>query len=58
MVYAKGLLAQPDCTVEAAVRLSGFNSLSAFRRAFISETGMTPGQFRRELQGEGEPDAD
>ena len=58
VVYAKGLLAQPDCTVEAAVRLSGFNSLSAFRRAFISETGMTPGQFRRELQGEGQPDAD
>ena len=38
--------------------MSGFNSLSAFRRAFISETGMTPGRFRRELQGEGQPDAD
>ena len=36
-------------------QIHNINSLSAFRRAFISETGMTPGQFRRELQGEGQP---
>ena len=58
VLYAQQLLAQPGNTVESVASMSGFNSQSAFRRAFISETGMTPGRFRKELQGDEQPDAD
>lgn len=45
--YAKRLLLSQDYTVEAVASMSGFNSLSAFRRTFCAEVGLTPGQYRK-----------
>ena len=45
--YAKRLLSSQEYKVEVVSSMCGFNSLSAFRRTFTAETGMTPGQYRR-----------
>lgn len=47
IAYAKRLLLSRDYTVEAVASMSGFNSLSAFRRTFCAEVGATPGQYRK-----------
>jgi AraC-like DNA-binding protein len=46
---SKKLLAEPipNKTIEEIAELSGFNSTSTFRRAFIKNTGMTPLHFRK-----------
>ena len=46
--YAKGLLAEKNDPLDIVAVLSGFNSLSSFRRAFLTYEGMTPGQYRTE----------
>lgn len=38
----------PEFTLEHVAQISGFNSMSTFRRAFTKHTGMSPGQWRRE----------
>ena len=38
----------PEFTLEYVAQLSGFNSMSTFRRAFTKLTGMSPSQWRRE----------
>ena len=45
--YAKRLLAETDYTLEVIASMSGFNSLSTFRRAFVGRVGCSPQNFRR-----------
>lgn len=44
--YAKGLLVERNDPLDVVAALSGFNSLSSFRRAFLTYEDMTPGQYR------------
>ena len=44
---AKQLLANTELTLEEITMQSGFNSLSSFRRYFVSATGLTPSAYRR-----------
>ena len=46
--YAKHLLCEMTDPLDVVALLSGFNSLSSFRRAFLLEEGITPGQYRLE----------
>lgn len=46
--YAKGLLVEKNDPLDVVAALSGFNSLSSFRRAFLTYEDMTPGQYRTE----------
>ena len=46
--YAKKLLVSSEYTLESISTMCGYNSLSAFRRTFISITGTTPGQYRKD----------
>ena len=45
---AKILLKESDKTVLEILYMSGFNSKSAFNRAFIKQEGVSPTQFRKE----------
>ncbi len=40
---------EKNLTIDAIAYMSGFNSISTFRRAFIKNTGMTPSRYRRQL---------
>lgn len=42
----------PEYTLEYIARVSGFKSLSTFRRAFYKIKQLTPGQFRADLSSE------
>ena len=42
------LLVQGDSVVHAVARAVGFDSMSAFSRAFLAYTGQTPTAFRRD----------
>lgn len=44
---AKQLLTNTELTLEEITMQSGFNSLSSFRRYFVSATGLTPSACRR-----------
>jgi AraC family transcriptional regulator, activator of mtrCDE len=48
MMVAADLLADGGLTVAAVAAKVGYNSESAFARAFRQTTGTTPGRFRRE----------
>lgn len=49
------VLEHPEYTLDHIAQLSGFNSLSTFRRAFRRVTGYTPSQFRSgAADGDGE----
>lgn len=48
VAYAKSLLVEKDDPLDVVAVLSGFNSLSSFRRAFLTYEGITPGQYRTE----------
>ena len=43
------LLSDTDYTLEIVAEMSGFNSLSTFRRAFILQNGCSPQQYRSEM---------
>lgn len=43
------LLSDTDYTLEIIAEMSGFNSLSTFRRAFILQNGCSPQQYRSEM---------
>lgn len=43
------LLSDIDYTLEIIAEMSGFNSLSTFRRAFILQNGCSPQQYRSEM---------
>ena len=43
------LLSDTDYTLEIIAEISGFNSLSTFRRAFILQNGCSPQQYRSEM---------
>jgi AraC-like DNA-binding protein len=45
-------LASPDMSVEDVAYASGFEDSGAFFRAFRKWTGMTPNEYRRQMQGE------
>ncbi|WP_029906724.1 helix-turn-helix domain-containing protein [Prevotella sp. 10(H)] len=44
----KILLSQPDLSILQVGEMSGFNSLSTFRRAFQRQIGCTPAKYRRQ----------
>lgn len=44
----------PEYTIESISELSGFKSLSTFRRAFTKEMGMSPLAYRQEQASQGE----
>ncbi len=48
---AEELLSEPSnrYSVEQLAELSGFNSLSTFRRAFLKKHGLSPGQYRERV---------
>lgn len=52
IAYAKQLLTSQEYTLEVVASMCGYNSLSAFRRTFSAEAGMTPGQYRKAHAGE------
>ena len=53
--HAKALLLQdPDATILSVLHDAGFNSKSAFHRAFSEQVGMTPSDWRR-MHAEGRP---
>lgn len=43
---AKGLLQNPEITIDEASRQAGFESAASFRRAFKRVEGITPGEWR------------
>jgi AraC-like DNA-binding protein len=43
----------PEYTVESISELSGFKSLSTFRRAFTKEIGISPMAYRQEQASQG-----
>lgn len=47
--HSMGLLSDTDYTLEIIAEMSGFNSLSTFRRAFIQKNGCSPQQYRSEM---------
>ena len=49
---ARRLLADPELHVEDVVPVCGFRSPGALRRAFLKETGMTPGAWRESANAE------
>lgn len=44
-------VSRPELTIDAIAALMGFQDNSAFYRSFKKWTGVSPGQFRRELDG-------
>jgi AraC-like DNA-binding protein len=46
-------VSRPELTIDAIATLMGFQDNSAFYRSFKKWTGVSPGQFRRELGGDG-----
>lgn len=53
LAHAESLLSDLSVkySTEALAELSGFGSLSTFRRAFFKKHGMTPQEYRRRLEG-------
>lgn len=47
--HSMQLLSDTDLTLEVVAEMSGFNSLSTFRRAFIQQNGRSPQQYRSEM---------
>lgn len=47
--HSMNLLSDTDYTLEIIAEMSGFNSLSTFRRAFIQKNGCSPQQYRSEM---------
>lgn len=45
--FAKTLLAENNAPLDVIAEMSGFNSVSSFRRMFSAVEGCTPGQYRR-----------
>lgn len=52
ITYAKSLLLEQDYTLDIIAEMTGFNSLSSFRRTFLAQEGVTPGEFRRQYRKE------
>lgn len=50
---AKRLLRDTGYTLDVVASMSGFNSLSTFRRAFVQQVGVSPQQYRKEPGMEG-----
>jgi LacI family transcriptional regulator len=48
---AKRMLAETDLTLPSVARASGFNSPERLSVVFTQMTGMTPGTYRRQMQG-------
>lgn len=48
MSLAANELKKPGTSTEAVADLVGYQSVAAFRRAFATTMGMTPGQWRRQ----------
>lgn len=48
---AKELLRETDLLLEEVALLSGFNSMSSFRRYFSAHTGMSPLEYRKRNRG-------
>ena len=46
-------ISRPELTIEAIAALMGFQDNSAFYRSFKKWTGLTPGQFRDQLDNPG-----
>ena len=46
-------ISRPELTIEAIAALMGFQDNSAFYRSFKKWTGLTPGQFREQLDNRG-----
>jgi transcriptional regulator GlxA family with amidase domain len=46
---AKTLLAEGNVPLEIVAERAGFGDMAFFRAVFSRETGMTPGQFRRNM---------
>jgi AraC family transcriptional activator of mtrCDE len=51
MSLAASELRKPGVGTEAVADLVGYQSVAAFRRAFTTTVGMTPGQWRRQAMG-------
>ena len=47
LMDAENLLGDPELSLEEVAMKSGFNSLTSFRRYFMSAKGMTPTSFRK-----------
>lgn len=47
--YAKKKLVENNAPLDVIAEMSGFNSLSSFRRMFTLMEGCTPGQYRRRM---------
>ena len=47
--HSMQLLSDTELTLEVVAEMSGFNSLSTFRRAFIQQNGRSPQQYRSEM---------
>lgn len=47
--HSMQLMSDTDLTLEVVAEMSGFNSLSTFRRAFIQKNGCSPQQYRSEM---------
>ncbi len=52
IVHSERLLAETDHNLETVAEMSGFNSLSTFRRAFAAAHGCSPQVYREQHSGE------
>lgn len=50
--FAKNLLVENNAPLDVIAEMSGFNSVSSFRRMFSAVEGCTPGQYRRKACSE------
>ena len=50
--FAKTLLIENNAPLDVIAEMSGFNSVSSFRRMFSAVEGCTPGQYRRKACSE------
>lgn len=50
--FAKTLLVENNAPLDVIAEMSGFNSVSSFRRMFSAVEGCTPGQYRRKACSE------
>lgn len=50
--FAKTLLVENNAPLDVIAEMSGFNSVSSFRRMFSAVEGCTPGQYRRKACNE------
>ena len=55
MAVAANELRRPGVSTESVAETVGYQSVAAFRRAFSSRMGMTPGDWRRCAINAGEP---